>query len=278
MTRPHWDPSHCNAIQPQCEAQEKPCGTEPRKTWLLLLRELFVMFKGWELPHSPWRLWLLHLVAITTTGFTPSSALPPPAVERSLRLGACSDSQRLRISLRTSIRESPQPVPCSSPSLHTFWAGEGTGTAPDSGRAPGGLRNIPGSQAKIAEEEQTFPFSLEPINKTPLATSTALSAEGQRRAHLLSSPLLSSHKAPSPVPQSEQELTDPSGHGAAPRHPPTSQPPHRKETKKSWRGLIDLSTEDTSFGLITPFCPVTNILKTYKKKNKLHPSYTKRHV
>lgn len=173
-------------------------------------------------------------------------------------------------------------VPSRSHAVHPpythFWAGEGTGTASDSGRAPGGLRNIPGSQAKIAEEEQTFPFSLEPINKTPLATSTALGAEGQRRGHLLSSPLLSSHKAPSPVPQSEQELIDPSGHGAAPRHPPTSQPPHRKETKKSWRGLIDLSTEDTSFGLITPFCPVTNILKTYKKKNKLHPSYTKRHV
>lgn len=48
--------------------------------------------------------------------------------------------------------------------------------------------------------------------------------------------------------------------------PPALQPPHQKETKKSWRGLTDLSTEDTSFGLITPFCPVTNILKTYKKK------------
>lgn len=60
------------------------------------------------------------------------------------------------------------------------------------------------------------------------------------------------------------------------------QPPSRKETRTSWRVLIDLSTEDTSFSLITPFCLVTNILKTYKKEEKnqkqLHPSYTRRHV
>lgn len=82
--------------------------------------------------------------------------------------------------LRTSVRESPQPASCSSSHLHAFWAGwagKGTGTAPDSGRAPGGLHNVPGSQAKSPEEEQIFPFSLEPISKTPPATSTTLGAE-----------------------------------------------------------------------------------------------------
>lgn len=53
MSQPCWDPSHCNVIQPQCEAQEELRGTEPWKSWLLLLRELFVIFKGWELSHSP---------------------------------------------------------------------------------------------------------------------------------------------------------------------------------------------------------------------------------
>ena len=88
---------------------------------------------------------------------------------------------RLCVRLRMSVRESPWPVPCSSSSLHAFWAGwagEGTGTAPDSGRAPGGLQNVPGSQAKSPEERQTFPFPLEPISKMPPATSTTLGAEG----------------------------------------------------------------------------------------------------
>lgn len=65
VTQPCWDPSPCSVIQPQREAQEEPPGTETWKTGLLLLRELFVIFTGWEQSHSPRWLWLLHAVAIS---------------------------------------------------------------------------------------------------------------------------------------------------------------------------------------------------------------------
>lgn len=36
-----------------------------QNTGLLLPRELFVIFTGWEQAHSPWWSWLLHVVAIS---------------------------------------------------------------------------------------------------------------------------------------------------------------------------------------------------------------------
>lgn len=65
VTQPCWDPSPCSVIQPRREAQEEPPGTETWKTGLLLLRELFVIFTGWEQSHSPQWWWLLHAVAIS---------------------------------------------------------------------------------------------------------------------------------------------------------------------------------------------------------------------
>lgn len=111
VTQPCWDPSHCNTVQPQCGAQEEPRGTEPRKARLLLLREPFVIFKGWEPSHSPWRSWLLHLVAVITTRFHVQLC---PAASRSAEEPS---SQCLPgfTCLRTSVREGPRPAPCSSP-------------------------------------------------------------------------------------------------------------------------------------------------------------------
>lgn len=157
-------------------------------------------------------------------GSTSSSAPLPPAAQRSLRLSACPGSVpwRLRISLRTSVREGPRPAPCGSSSLHAFWAGragEGTGTAPDAGRAPGGLHSVPGSQAKSPEEEPTFPFSLEPISKTPLGTSTT-----PWRAHLLLL-LLSSREAPG---ASRHPQTCP-----AIGQPPAAPQPTRKKPRRA---------------------------------------------
>lgn len=64
--------------------------------------------------------------------------------------------------------------------------------------------------------------------------------------------------------------------GQRPNSPSPCSHPSRKKPSRAGGGLIDLSTEDTSFSLITPFCPVTNILKTYKKKKQVTPIYTER--
>lgn len=117
------------------------------------------------------------------------------------------------------------------------------------------------------EEGQTFPCSPE-CAKMPPATSTTLGG------HI---PSLCCCFPAKNLPQIEQERPDLQSHGAAPWHPLTH--PIRKKPSRAGGGLIDLSTEDTSFSLITPFCPVTNILKTYKKKKKKNqgtPIYTER--
>jgi len=118
-----------------------------------------------------------HLTVLGGCGccvsWPPSPQVPCPSLPRCLPQGEAfvpvparlHVPWRLRVSLGTSVRESPRPAPRGSPSLRACWAGEGAGTAPGSGRAPEVCpRNL---AAKSPAEEQTCPFSPSPSAECP---------------------------------------------------------------------------------------------------------------